>query len=128
MSEIVSHYNVPNLTVEARNGATSANRRFGKAGATPLAFPKHFHGNLDSWYSAPVDEIAAGHKVIEKTTKPRTTGRTNFICPTPRSLEPRMISDARPIHIAVRCHGCDMPNGKSSMTCEFCHGPLQVTR
>jgi hypothetical protein len=88
---------------------------------------QRFHANLDSWHSARVEEIAAEHKVVEKPTKSLTTGRSNFI-PTPRSTELPMISGAHPIHIAARCHGCDMPNGRSSVICDFCHAPMRGTR
>jgi hypothetical protein len=125
--EIVSQSNAPNLTIEGRNGTISAYRRAGKVGTTPLMLLQRFHANLDSWHSARVEEIAAEHEVVEKPTKSLTTGRSNFM-PTPRSTELRMISGAHPIYIAARCHGCDMPNGRSSVICDFCHAPLRGTR
>jgi hypothetical protein len=91
-----------------------------------VVFLQRCHGNLASSHSALVDEIAAEHGAIEMPTKPVTVGRTNLV-PTPRSTELRTIWFTRPVHIAARCHGCDMPNGRSSTICDFCHAPLRVT-
>ena len=64
LSQMMSQYTAPNLNIEARNGTTYAYRRFGRAGTVPLVLIQHFRGNLDSWDSELVDDIAAEREVI----------------------------------------------------------------
>jgi pimeloyl-ACP methyl ester carboxylesterase len=89
MSASTTLLTAPNRFVEASNGVTYAYRRLGPATEVPLLLLQHFHGNLDNWDPALVDDLAREREVILFDN----TGISMSSGTTPRTLD-QMARDA----------------------------------